>query len=65
VHTTLPELSKEGSIWLQIEAIQDTMECQLKHHMVKEVLDHWKDNNLEYATWEPSSILKHFTHLHP
>ena len=65
VQTKLLELVEEGSIWLQLEAIKDTKEHQLWHQIVKEVLVQWKDTSPKYATWEPTSILQQFLHLHP
>ena len=65
VQSTLPELTDEGSIWLQLVAILQTNECQLRHRTIKEVLVQWKDTSPEDATWEPTSILQQFPHLQP
>ena len=65
VQTTLPELDEEGSIWLELKAIKDIRESQLKHRMVKEVFVQWKDTTPEDAIWELASILQQFPHLQP
>eukprot|EP00253_Pinus_taeda_P030421 PITA_30421 len=38
IHTSLPELDEEGSIWLQPEQVLDTRVKQLHSRMIKEVL---------------------------
>lgn len=63
VQAKLPELDEEGSIWIQFEAIKDTREHRMRHHIVKKVLSQWKGTPPEDATWEPSSILQQFPHL--
>ena len=65
VQSTLPELTEEGSIWLQPVAILKTRERQLCHCTIKEELVQWKDTSPEDATWEPASILQQFPHNQP
>ena len=50
VQSTLPELTEEGSIWLQPMTILQTKECQLCHHTIKEVLVQWKDTSPKDVT---------------
>jgi hypothetical protein len=38
IQTNLPELAKEGSIWLQPEAVLDQREHRLRQRTIKEVL---------------------------
>ena len=52
--TNLPELDKEGSIWLQPQAVLDQREGRLHQRTIKEVLVQWKYTNPTYATWEPN-----------
>ena len=40
--TNLPELAKEGSIWLQSEVVLDQCERRLCQRTIKEVLVQWK-----------------------
>eukprot|EP00253_Pinus_taeda_P007842 PITA_07842 len=65
IHTSLPELDEEGSIWLQPEQVLDTRIKQLRGRMIKEVLVKWKDTSLEDAIWEPTTILQKFPQLQP
>ena len=65
VQSTLPELTEEGSIWIQLVAILQIRERQLCQWTIKEVLAQWKDTSLEDATWELASILYQFSHLQP
>jgi hypothetical protein len=65
IQTNLPELAKEGSIWLQPQEIFDQHECCLHQRTIKEVLVQWKDTTPAYATWEPATILQQFPHLKP
>ncbi len=60
VQTSLPELNKEGSIWLQPEQVLDTRDKHLRGRMIKEALVKWKDTSPEDATWEPATILQQF-----
>jgi hypothetical protein len=57
IQTNLPELAKEGSIWLQPQVGLDQCECRLCQRTIKEVLVQWKDTTPADATWEPASIL--------
>jgi hypothetical protein len=57
IQTNLLELAKEGSIWLQPEAVLDQRERHLRERTIKEVLVQWKDTTLADATWEPTTIL--------
>ena len=52
IQTNLTELAKEGSIWLQPEAILDQCECRLRQRTIKEVLVQWNDTTPTDATWE-------------
>jgi hypothetical protein len=65
IQTNLPELDKEGSIWLQPQVVLDQRENCLCQHTIKEVLIQWKDTTLVDASWEQSTILQQFTHLKP
>lgn len=50
VQSTLPELNEEGSIWIQLEAILNTRQCQLCQRTIKEVFIQWKDTSPTDAT---------------
>eukprot|EP00253_Pinus_taeda_P033702 PITA_33702 len=63
IHTSLPELNEEGSIWIEIEQVLDTRERHLPGHTIKEVLIKWKDTSTEDATWETATILQQFPQL--
>ena len=63
--TNLPKLDKEGSIWLQPEAILDQCEHRLRQKTIKEVLVQCKYRTPADATWEPTTILQQFPHLKP
>eukprot|EP00253_Pinus_taeda_P034632 PITA_34632 len=63
IHTSLPKLDEEGSIWLQPKQVLDTRERNLCGRMIKEVLVKWKDTSPEDATWEPTTILQQFPQL--
>jgi hypothetical protein len=65
IQTNLPELDKEGSIWLQPQEVLDQREHHLHQRTIKEVLVQWKDTTLADATWEPATILQQFPHLKP
>jgi hypothetical protein len=65
IQTNLPELVEEGSIWLQPEAILDQRERRLHQRTINEVLVQWKGMTPTDATWEPTTILQQFPHLHP
>ena len=65
IQTNLPELAKEGSIWLQPKSFLDQHERRLHQRTIKEVLVQWKDMTLTDATWEPATILQQFPHLKP
>jgi hypothetical protein len=65
IQTNLLELAKEGSIWLQPEAVLDQHERLLCQRTIKEVLVQWKDTTPTDATWEPTTILHQFSHLKP
>jgi hypothetical protein len=65
IQTNFLELAKEGSIWLQREAILDQRERCLRQRTIKEVLVQWKDMTPADATWEPATILQQFPHLKP
>jgi hypothetical protein len=41
IQTNLPELAKEGSIWLQPQAVLDQRECLLRQRTIKEVIVQW------------------------
>jgi hypothetical protein len=56
--TNLPELDKEGSIWIQPQEVLDQHERHLHHRTIKEVLVQWKDTTPIDATWEPTTILQ-------
>ena len=51
--TVLPELDKEGSIILELEAILNKRTHQLLSRSIAEVLIQWNNMQLEDATWEP------------
>jgi hypothetical protein len=53
--TNLPELDKEGSIWIQPQEVLDQRECRLCQRTIKEVLVQWKDTTPTDATWEPTT----------
>jgi hypothetical protein len=57
IQTNLPELAKEGSIWLYPEVVLDQREHRLRQRTIKEVLFQWKDTTPTDATWEPTTIL--------
>jgi hypothetical protein len=63
--TNLPELDKEGSIWLQPQEFLDQCECRMRQQTIKEVLVQWEDTTPADATWEPTTILQQFPHLKP
>jgi hypothetical protein len=63
--TNLPELDKEGSIWLQPQVVLDQRERCLCDQTIKEVLVQWKDTTPIDVTWEPTTILQQFPHLKP
>jgi hypothetical protein len=65
IQTNLPELAKEGSIWLHPEAVLDQRKRRLCQRTIKEVLVQWKDMTQADATWEPATILQQFPHLKP
>ena len=65
IQTNLPELTKEGSIWLQPKSVLDQRERHLHQRTIKEVLVQWKDKTPKNATWEPTTILQQFPHLKP
>jgi hypothetical protein len=65
IQTNLPELAKEGSIWLQPKAVLDQREHRVHQRTIKEVLVQWKDTTSADATWEPTTILQQFPHLNP
>ena len=65
IQTNLPELPKEGSIWLQPEAVLDQRERRLRQRTIKEVLVQWKGMTPTDVTWEPTTILQQFPHLNP
>jgi hypothetical protein len=65
IQNNLPELVKEGSIWLQPQAVLDQRELRLCQRTIKEVLIQWKDTTPADATWEPATILQQFPHLKP
>lgn len=50
VQTKLPELDEEGSILLQPTTVLKIRECQLRQHIIKEVLVQWKNTSPEDAT---------------
>eukprot|EP00253_Pinus_taeda_P031286 PITA_31286 len=55
----LPPMDDEGNLVLQLEAIIDTRERQLRSRMVREFLVRWKNLPNEDATWENEQILQH------
>jgi hypothetical protein len=63
--TNLPELDKEGSIWIHPQEILDQREHRLCQGTIKEVLVQWKDTTPADSTWEPATILQQFPHLKP
>eukprot|EP00253_Pinus_taeda_P010515 PITA_10515 len=65
LQTSLLELDKEGSIWLQPKQVLDTQDKHLRGRMIKEVLVKWKDTSPKDATWEPTTILQQFPQLQP
>jgi hypothetical protein len=65
IQTNLPELTEEGSIWLQPQIVFDQREHCLCQRTIKEVLVQWKDTTPTDATWEPATILQQFPHLKP
>jgi hypothetical protein len=65
IQTNLPELAKEGSIWLQPQVVLDQCERRLRQRTIKEVLVQWKDTTPTDATLEPATILQQFPHLKP
>ena len=65
IQTNLPELDKEGSIWIQTQAVFDQHEHHLCQRTIKEVLVWWKDTTPTDTTWEPTTILQQFPHLKP
>jgi hypothetical protein len=65
IQTNLPELTEEGSIWLQPEVVLGQREHCLHQRTIKEVLVQWKDMTPTNTTWEPATILQQFPHLKP
>ena len=63
--TNLPELDKEGSIWLQPQVVLDQRERRLRQRTIKEVLVQWKYTTPVDSTWEPATILQQFLHIKP
>jgi hypothetical protein len=63
IQPNLPELAKEGSIWLKPEVVLDQREHRLCQRIIKEVLFQWKDTTPTNATWELDTILQQFPHL--
>eukprot|EP00253_Pinus_taeda_P034990 PITA_34990 len=55
----LPPMDDEGHLLLQLEAIIDTRERQLRSRTVQEFLVRWKNLLDEDATWESEKILHH------
>eukprot|EP00253_Pinus_taeda_P018989 PITA_18989 len=55
----LPPMDDEGHLVLQLEAIIDTKERQLRSRTVREFLVRWKNLLDEDATWESEKILQH------
>ena len=59
VTNELPPMDDEGHLVLQLEAIIDTRERQLRNRTVREFLVRWKNLPDEDATWENEKILQH------
>ena len=55
----LPPTDDEGHLVLQLEAIIDTRERQLRSRTVREYLVRWRNLPDEDATWESEKILQH------
>ena len=55
----LPPTNDEGHLVLQLEAIIDSRERQLRSRTVREFLVKWKNLLDEDATWENEKILQH------
>ena len=55
----LPPIDDEGHLILQLEAILDTRERQLRNRVIKEYLIRWRNLPDEDATWEGEKILQH------
>ena len=55
----LPPMGDKGHLVLQLEAIIDTRERQLRSRTVWEFLVRWKNLLDEDATWESERILQH------
>jgi hypothetical protein len=49
----------------QLETMLDTIEHQLCHRTIIEVLILWKDTHVEDATWGPTMIIQQFPHIQP
>jgi hypothetical protein len=58
VQTKLPELDEEGKIILELEAITNTRNRQLRNSSISEYLNKWRKLPVEDSTWDDESFIQ-------